>query len=138
RAAARATAALGIAFVVTALPQLLAWQVIFGRPLLVPHERLHGASFMSLAHPRLLDALMDARGGLFVTHPLMLAAALGLVLLLRRDPRYVAAALPTGLPMWSVTASVFDCYHVRRYTGIVPLLAPGLAVVIAPLAGMVL
>ena len=111
---------------------------MFGRPLLVPHERLHGSSFMSLAHPRLLDALVDARGGLFVTHPLMLAAAVGLLLLLRRDPRYVAGVVPIVLAMWYVNASVFDWYHVRRYTGIVPLLAPGLAVVIAPLARLAL
>jgi hypothetical protein len=134
RAAARAAAALGIGFAVAALPQVLAWQAMFGRPLLVPHQRLHGESFMSLAHPRLLDALVDARGGLFLTHPLMLAAIAGLVLLLRRDPRYVAAVAPIVLAMWYVNASVFDWYHVRRYTGIVPLLAPGLAVVIAPLA----
>jgi len=134
REAMRAAAALGAAFAVTALPQLLAWQIMFGRPLLVPHERLHGSSFLSLAHPRLLDALVDARGGLFVTHPLMLAAVVGLVLLLRRDPRYVAGVVPIVLAMWYVNASVFDWYHVRRYTGIVPLLAPGLAVVIAPLA----
>jgi hypothetical protein len=104
----------------------------------VPHERLHGSSFLSLAHPRLLDALVDARGGLFVTHPLMLAAAVGLVLLLWRDPRYVAGVVPIVLAMWYVNASVFDWYHVRRYTGIVPLLAPGLAVVIAPLARLAL
>jgi hypothetical protein len=138
RAVLRLVAALGGAFAVTALPQVLAWQAMFGRPLLVPHERLHGAAFMSLAHPRLLDALLDARGGLFVTHPSMLAAVAGLVLLLRRDPRYVAGVAPIVLAMWYVNASVFDWYHVRRYTGIVPLLAPGLAVVIAPLARMVL
>ena len=138
RAVLRLAAALGGAFAVTALPQLAAWQAMFGRPLLVPHERLHGATFMSLAHPRLLDALLDARGGLFVTHPLMLVAVAGLVLLLRRDPRYVAGVAPIVLAMWYVNASVFDWYHVRRYTGIVPLLAPGLAVVIAPLARMVL
>jgi hypothetical protein len=138
RAVLRLVAALGGAFAVTALPQVLAWQAMFGRPLLVPHERLHGAAFMSLAHPRLLDALLDARGGLFVTHPSMLAAVAGLVLLLRRDPRYVAGVAPIVLAMWYVNASVFDWYHVRRYTGIVPLLAPGLAVIIAPLARMVL
>ena len=138
RESLRLVAALGGAFAVTALPQVLAWQAMFGRPLLVPHERLHGAAFMSLAHPRLLDALLDARGGLFVTHPVMLAAVAGLVLLLRRDPRYVAGVAPIVLAMWYVNASVFDWYHVRRYTGIVPLLAPGLAVVIAPLARMVL
>jgi len=134
RTAARAVVALGIAFAVAALPQILAWQAMFGRPLLVPHQRLHGESFMSLAHPRLLDALVDARGGLFLTHPLTLVAVVGLLVLLRRDPRYVGAAVPIVLAMWYVNASVFDWYHVRRYTGIVPLLAPGLAVVIAPLA----
>jgi hypothetical protein len=138
RAALHAVAALGAAFAVAALPQLLAWQAVFGRPLLVPHERLHGTAFMSLAHPRLLDALVDARGGLFATHPLMLAAVAGLVLLLRRDPRYVFGVAPILLAMWYVNASVFDWYHVRRYTGIVPLLAPGLAVLIAPLARTVL
>ncbi len=134
RAVARAIAAFGGAFAVTALPQVLAWQAMFGRPFLVPHERLHGAAFMSLSHPRLLDALVDARGGLFVTHPLMLAAVAGLVLLLRRDPRYVLGVAPVLLAMWYVNASVFDWYHVRRYTGVVPLLAPGLAVLLAPLA----
>jgi len=133
-AAARALAVLAGAFAVAALPQVLAWQAMFGRPLLVPHQRLHGSAFMSLGHPRLIDALVDARGGLFVTHPVMLAAAFGLVMLLRRDPRYVLAVLPAVLAMWYVNASVFDWYHVRRYTGIVPLLAPGLAVLIAPLA----
>jgi hypothetical protein len=134
RAVARAIAAFGGAFAVTALPQILAWQAMFGRPFLVPHERLHGAAFMSLSHPRLLDALVDARGGLFVTHPLMLAAVAGLVLLLRRDPRYVFGVAPVLLAMWYVNASVFDWYHVRRYTGVIPLLAPGLALLLAPLA----
>src|SRR5260221_13102101 len=105
---------------------------MFGRPFLVPHERLHGAAFMSLSHPRLLDALVDARGGLFVTHPLMLAAVAGLVLLLRRDPRYVLGAAPVLLAMWYVNASVFDWYHVGRYTGVVPLPAPGPAGILAP------
>jgi hypothetical protein len=133
-AAVRAVGFLAGAFAVAALPQVLAWQAMFGRPLLVPHQRLHGSAFMSLGHPRLIDALVDARGGLFVTHPVMLAAVAGLVVLLRRDPRYVLAVLPAVLAMWYVNASVFDWYHVRRYTGIVPLLAPGLAVLIAPLA----
>lgn len=134
RRPAIALAAVAAAFTIAALPQLLAWQAMFGRPLLVPHERLHGAAFLSLAHPRLLDALLDARGGLFATHPLMIAAVVGLAVLARRDPRYVLVVAPVLLAQWYVNASVFDWYHVRRYTGIVPLLGPGLAVVIAPLA----
>jgi hypothetical protein len=137
RTAVRAMAALAVAFAITALPQIAAWQAAYGRPLLVPHQRLHGSTFMSLAHPRLVDALLDARGGLFATHPALLAALLGCLLLVRRDPRYLLAALPVILGEWYVNASVFDWYHVRRYTGIVPLLAPGLAVLLAPLAGAV-
>jgi hypothetical protein len=44
------------------------------------------------------------------------------------------AVVPVLLATWYVNASVFDWYHVRRFTGIVPLLAPGLAVLIAPVA----
>jgi hypothetical protein len=135
--AVRAMAALAVAFVITALPQIAAWQAAYGRPLLVPHQRLHGAAFMTLSHPRLVDALLDARGGLFATHPAMLAALAGLLILARRDPRYLLAAAGVILGEWYVNASVFDWYHVRRYTGIVPLMAPGLTVLLAPLAGAV-
>jgi hypothetical protein len=130
----RAGAALGGAFALTALPQVIVWRVMFGRALLVPHETLHGAGFMDLAHPHLLGALFDARGGLFASHPVTLAAVVGLVLLARRDARYVLALVPILLVGWYVNASVFDWYHVRRYTGLVPLLAPGLAVLVQPLA----
>jgi hypothetical protein len=133
-----AMAAAAGAFTLVALPQLLAWQAMFGRPVLVPQETLHGAAFLSLSHPRLLDALLDARGGLFATHPLMIAAVVGLAVLARRDPRYVLVVAPVLLAQWYVNASVFDWYHVRRYTGMVPLLAPGVAVVIAPLANRLL
>jgi len=63
-----------------------------------------------------------------------LLAVLGLVALAFRDARYVVAVVPVLLGAWYLNASVFDWYHVRRFTGVVPLLAPGLAVVIAPIA----
>jgi hypothetical protein len=129
-----ASGALLGAFALAALPQLLAWQAVFGRPVLVPQETLHGRAFMDLGHPRLLDALVDARGGLFASHPVLLAAVVGLLLLARRDLRFVAAVVPVLVAQWYVNAAVFDWFHVRRYTGLVPLLAPGLAVVVAPLA----
>jgi hypothetical protein len=134
RASLVAIAALAAAFAGLAVFQVLAWQAAFGQPILVPQERLHGAAFMSLAHPRLIDALVDARGGLFASHPVILASVVGLAFLARRDGRYVLAVLPILLAQWYVNASVFDWYHVRRYTGLVPLVAPGLAVLVAPLA----
>jgi hypothetical protein len=119
-------------FLLAALPQLLAWQVLHGTPLLVPHQRIHGASFL-MARPELWAGLFSPRGGLFSSHPILLAAAVGLLGLARRDARYVAAAVPVLLAAWYVNASVFDWYHVRRYTGVVPFLAPGLAVLLTPL-----
>jgi hypothetical protein len=133
RATSRAMLALIAAFAVTALPQMLVWQAMFGVPVLIPHKVLHGADFMHLDRPELLGTLFSPRGGLFLNHPAMLLAFVGLVVLAFRDGRYVAAALPVLLAGWYVNSTVFDWYHVRRFTGLVPLLAPGLACVIAPL-----
>jgi len=49
-------------------------------------------------------------------------------------PGYVAAVVPILVAGWYVNASVFDWYHVRRFTGLVPLVAPGLARLLVPIA----
>ena len=119
-------------FALTALPQILVWQAMFGVPLLVPHKVLHGGDFMHLARPELLGTLFSPRGGLFVNYPAMLAAVVGLGLLAFRDGRYVALILPALLAGWYVNSTIFDWYHVRRFTGLVPFLAPGLAHLLTP------
>jgi hypothetical protein len=134
---ARWAAAIGIAFVVAALPQIAVWQAMFGTPVLIPHRAIHGNQFLHAAHPELLGALVSERGGLFASYPAMVIAIVGLALLARRDWRYVAAVVPAVVATWYLNASVFDWYHVRRFTGVVPLLAPGLAVAIAPAARFV-
>jgi len=135
RGPARALAALVGAFALAALPQLIVWQIMFGVPLLVPHKVIHGAGFMHLDQPELWGTLFSPRGGLFVNYPAMLAATLGLAgLALRRDRRYVVLILPALVAVWYLNSTIFDWYHVRRFTGIVPFLAPGLAWLIAPLA----
>ena len=128
----KAGVALVATFALTALPQVLVWQAMFGVPLLIPHKVLHGAGFMHLDRPELWGTLFSPRGGLFLNYPAMLAAALGLVILFFRDRRYVLAVLPVLLAGWYVNATVFDWYHVRRFTGMVPFLAPGLACLIGP------
>ena len=127
--------AMGAAFAVAILPQVAIWQAMFGKPVLIPHQQIHGDQFLH-AQPELLAALGGERGGLFTSHPVLLVALVGLVLLARRDWRFVAAVVPVVLATWYLNASVFDWYQVRRYTGLVPLLAPGLAVALAPLAGL--
>jgi hypothetical protein len=134
RSVARAWLAIGAAFAVVAVPQLAVWQAMFGAPVLIPHRAIHGDQFLHAARPELLGVLVSERGGLFASHPMTVVALIGLVLLARRDGRYAAAVAPVLLATWYLNASVFDWYHVRRYTGIVPLIAPGLAVALAPLA----
>jgi hypothetical protein len=131
--AVRGLAPLFTAFLLAALPQLAVWQVMFGTPLLIPHQRLHGADFLHTAHPQLLGTLVSARGGLFASYPMLLVAVLGLAVLARRERRYVVFLLPVLAGMWYVNSTVFDWYQVRRFTGMVPLLAPALAVALAPL-----
>jgi hypothetical protein len=133
RALLRAGAALAGAFVLVALPQVAVWQVTFDDAVLIPHRQIHGDQFL-LAQPQLAGTLFSPRGGLFLNYPILLVAVAGLVALAFRDPAYVAAALPVLLAGWYVNASVFDWYQVRRFTGLVPLLAPGLALVLVPLA----
>lgn len=132
----RASLALLAAFAVAALPQILVWQAMFGVPLLVPHKVLHGADFMHLDRPELWGTLFSPRGGLFLNYPVMLAATVGLALLAFRDGRYVATILPALLAGWYLNSTIFDWYHVRRFTGLVPFLAPGLACLVAPIARM--
>jgi len=139
RRLALAAVALVAAFVVVSVPQLAVWQAMFGTPLLIPHERLHGAEFLHRDQPQLVGTLISPRGGLFTSYPIMLLAVAGLLVLAFRDPRYVLACVPVLLAGWYVNAIVFDWYQVRRFTGVVPLLAPGLAVALVPVvrAGVV-
>jgi hypothetical protein len=138
RDALKAGLACGAGFLAAALPQLLVWQAMFGRPFLVPHEEMHGSGFV-LADPEYLGVLFAPEAGLLTSHPALLAALLGLLVFARRDPGYLALALPALVAGWAVNASVFNWYQIRRFTGLVPLLAPGLARAVVPLtrAGVV-
>jgi hypothetical protein len=136
---------LGSGFVLAALPQFLVWQVQYGVPFVVPQTRLHGANFFR-SSPELVGTLLSPRGGLFVAYPALLLAVLGIVILVARplgprrgpgalfDARYVLCLVPVLLLAWWVNASIFDWYQVRRYTGLVPFLAPGLLLLLSPLA----
>jgi len=130
----RCAAALAGGFLAAALPQMIVWQAMFGAPVLIPHQKLHGADFLHTSDPQLWGALFSPRGGLFLTYPMVLAAVVGLALLVRRERRYVLMLVPVLLGMWYLNASVFDWYQVRRFTGLVPFLAPALALVLVPVS----
>lgn len=119
-----------LAFGLGVLPQLLAWKAIFGSYLLA--DPPHGADFLRLDHPFLLETLFSSRHGLFYWTPLLWLGYLGYLPLLRRR-RF--AALATGLPlvlMSYVNACSGDwwaggSFSNRRFDSVLPFLALGLA-----------
>lgn len=131
--ALRAALRLSAMFLLVSLPQLAVWQAMYGTPVLIPHKLLHGEEFMHLDRPELLGTLISPHGGFFTSYPVQLFACLGLFALAARDPLLAASTLPVLLAGWYVNSTVFDWYQVRRFTGLVPLLAPGLALLLAPL-----
>jgi hypothetical protein len=124
------------AFVLGALPQMLAWRAIFGHYLL--KDPPHGSDFLRLDHPWLLETFFSSRHGLLYWTPLLWGGFVGLLLLLRRDR---ATALMLLLPV-AVISYVNACsgdwwaggsFSNRRFDQALPLLAVGLAHVVAGL-----
>jgi hypothetical protein len=125
----------GAAAVIVFLPQLLAYRAInggFGPSHLVARK-------MSFAGPHVLSVLFDPAHGLFVWAPLLLLAAAGLVFAVvrarRGDPVPLALALGLLLQIW-INGSVESwtqagAFGSRRFVGATPLLAWGLAALLA-------
>ena len=114
------------------VPQLAAWQILYGRPLLVPQ----GSDFMRWTSPHLVDVLFSDFHGLFSWTPLVAAAIAGLVFYARRAP---AAGLPlvaVFLASWYANAAVADwwageAFGARRFVSCFPIFVVGLAAAIA-------
>jgi hypothetical protein len=113
-------------------PQLLAWQAIYGTPLLMPQ----GAGFMVWASPAVLSVLFSLKRGLFSWTPALLPAAAGLPLLIRRDRLAGWAAVVVLAASVYVNAAVRDwwageAFGARRFVGDSVFFAMGLSAVMA-------
>jgi hypothetical protein len=97
RVAAGAASLLGGALV-GALPQMLAWNALYGMWLL-PYPP-HGTDFVRLDHPYVLETLFSSRHGLLSWTPLLWLGFLGFAPLLRRRP---ALAVPLLIPLVLMT-----------------------------------
>ena len=110
--------------------QLLAWRAVYGPLLAFPHDpgqinplRLH-----------IFDVLFSTRHGLFSWHPLLLAGALGLALLWKRQK-----ALTVGLVLAVALQILFNAsladwhaawsFGARRFVHLLPVFALGLAMI---------
>ena len=126
---------MGVAAGIVFLPQFFAYQAINGR--FGPSRFV--TRKMSFAGPHVLSVLFDPAHGLFVWAPLLLLAAGGLVFAAvrarRGEPVALALALGLLLQVW-INGSVESwtqagAFGSRRFVGATPLLAWGLAALLA-------
>ena len=110
------------------LPQLVAWNAIYGSPIAVSPL----SPKMLWLSPDPVRMLWSSRNGLFSTSPVTYLAALGLVVFAVRDRSFGRLALAVFALAVYVNASVEDwwggaAFGARRFDGTMPLLAVGLA-----------
>ncbi len=133
RDATRSALALGLGVLFGALPQLMAWKAIYGEYFLKYPP--HGADFLRLDHPFLLETFFSSRHGLLYWTPSLWAAYLGfLPLLARRRTLAVALGVPL-LAMSYVNACSGDwwaggSFSNRRFDSLLPIFGFGFAAAI--------
>lgn len=128
-AAVAQLAACGLAALMVFAPQLLAWQIIFGQPVLVPQ----GEGFMRWTSPALWQVLFSTFRGLFTWTPVVLLGVLGLFAWWRRNHAAGTAVAVVLVASWYANAAVADwwageAFGARRFLGGFPLFTLGLAV----------
>lgn len=131
-AARAAWLAIGIA--VGYLPQLLAWQVLFGTP------RNPYAATLDPFNARVLEVLFSTYHGLYFYAPFLLVATAGLVALWRRD-RALAAGWAGAFAVHAYAVGTLigwwagDSFGIRYFVGLTPLFALSAAALFESVAG---
>jgi hypothetical protein len=134
--AARFGGLLALGALVGVSPQMAAWKVLYG--VFVLPTPPHGADFLRLDHPWILNTLFSSRHGLLSWTPVLWAGFLGFLPLLKRKP---AVAVPLLLPLLLMTY-VNMCsgdwwaggsFSNRRFDSLLPVLAFGTAALIESL-----
>jgi hypothetical protein len=115
---------------VGAFPQMAAWKALYGMWVL-PYPP-HGADFVRLGHPFLMNTLFSSRHGLLSWTPVLWAGYLGFVPLVKRRPWLAVPLLVPLLLMTYVNACSGDwwaggSFSNRRFDSLLPILAFGLA-----------
>lgn len=120
------------AAIVGFLPQMIAWQAIYGQFL----ARSPIAPQMFWTAPEIVDLLWSSRNGLFATSPAIYLSVIGLFVLSRRDWRLSVAGLGVFALMVWTNGAVEDWYGGagfggRRFDSLVPFFTLGLAAFMA-------
>lgn len=113
-------------------PQMLVWWTLYGNPFLVPQ----GEDFMHWGSPAFGQVLFSTLHGLLTWTPVVAAALVGLVLLVRRAPIVGIAFAVAFLIALYTNAAVADwwageAFGSRRFVSCFPILVIGLAALIS-------
>lgn len=117
-----------VAMVLAFLPQMYAWQVLYGSPVTAPQ----GGGFFQFLHPELLNVWFSTKRGLFSWSPILIFGLVGLVPLYRKNRLLAAAAIVIFLLESYVNSIVNDwwggeAFGARRFISLMPFFALGLA-----------
>lgn len=108
------------------LPQLIAWQALYGSFWGVPYFAGEGFNFLQ---PRLLDVLFSTKIGLFVYSPIVLLGFIGLLFWKHRLHLFFYLAILLELLVISSWSTWWQgaSYGIRMFVGSLPLVCVGIA-----------
>ena len=121
-------AIIGVAAVVTYLPQLLTYQILNGTPR--PNKDV--SDKLNIVAPFFFQVMTDPAHALPYWSPIVLVALVGLLALIRRDPRLGLALIVGFLLTWYINGAIktwttAGSFGARRFLNCTPLFVVGLA-----------
>jgi hypothetical protein len=140
RRAGLGAAALALGALAGAVPQMTAWHVLYGEWVLL--DPPHGADFLRLGRPFVLETLFSSRHGLLWWTPILWLGFAGLWPLLRTRRALALPLLAPVLVMTYVNMCSGDwwaggSFSNRRFDSLLPVLALGIAASLEGLAGVI-
>jgi hypothetical protein len=113
------------------LPQMLAWNILYGSPLTAPQ----GGGFFQWLRPEMLNVWFSTKRGLFSWSPLLLLAVIGFAPLYLKNRVLGAAAILIFVAESYINSIVNDwwggeAFGARRFISLMPFFALGLAALI--------
>ena len=113
------------------LPQMYAWQILYGSPITAPQ----GGGFFQFLRPEILNVWFSTKRGLFSWSPILFLSVIGFVPLYLNNRTLGAAAIVIFLAESYVNSIVNDwwggeAFGARRFISLMPFFALGLAALI--------
>jgi hypothetical protein len=119
----------GCAALLVYTPQMLAWNAMFGLPIVSPR----GPGHIDLAHSKLLQYLFSPGCSLFLWTPIMLLAVLGFIPLYKKDKKAALCLLAVLILQWYFYSCTFykpGSYGARHFVSSGPIFVLALAALI--------